>query len=134
MNEQTQTESWIITRLRSALEAYGRHYEWCAVHEGEECVCGLEDHLSTTTQFAVKAHVEQERDDFRVAASGHAQARRRLEKQLADLEEITYAVYAEACTEGRTSPALERLGAWAADYWREELDDMESAPAPPVQP
>lgn len=47
------------------------------------------------------------------------------------LEEAAYAVYAEACRQGRTSPALEHLSALLQDWHREALDDMD-AEEPPI--
>lgn len=31
-----------IVTLVSQLEAYGRHYEWCAVKDGRDCNCHFE--------------------------------------------------------------------------------------------
>jgi len=43
-------EAWPMTRLRSALENYGRHHPWCASWQSnaqkyEECNCGLAESL-----------------------------------------------------------------------------------------
>lgn len=43
--ELEATAEWEATRLRSALEAYGRHYDWCDGHSLTACTCGLAEHI-----------------------------------------------------------------------------------------
>lgn len=52
-SEKTLKEQ--ITVLTTYLEAYGRHYEWCAGIYGQECKCSWLDALKEAQDWRDKA-------------------------------------------------------------------------------